>query len=116
MDRAKSARYGDEPSLIRSAIDRIRRASDRGNVQDVQMQFQQSQRETVGPGDAFVMADFQTCARQRTVVEDFFQRAVAHLACAVEIGLPRRGAPRGELQADDVAEGGGPHGLVMLRP
>ena len=73
------------------------------------MQFQQSQRETVGPGDAFVMAGFQTGERQRTVVEEFSQRGVAELACAVEIDLPRCGAPRCQLQADDVAECGGPH-------
>lgn len=51
-------RCSDGPSLIRSAIDRVRRASNRSNVQDVQMQFrqiQQSQRESVGPGDAFVI-------------------------------------------------------------
>ena len=76
------------PSRIRSAIDRVRRASDRGNVQDVQMQFQQSQRESVGTGDAFIMASFQAGARQRTVVEEFFQRGIAQLACAVEIDLP----------------------------
>ena len=81
----------DGPSLIRAAIDRVRRASDHGNVQDVQMQFQQSQREPVGPGDAFVMAGFQAGGRQQTVLEEFFQRAVAQLTCAVEIDLPLLG-------------------------
>ena len=52
------------------------------------MQFQQSHRESVGPGDAFVMASFQTGARQRTVVEEYFQRGVAQFKGAVEIGLP----------------------------
>src|SRR5687768_16527761 len=89
-------------------VRRDRRAADRGDGENVEVEVDERQRESVGAGDALVVLRSQARARERTPVEEALEGDVAELPRAVEVDLLRRRSPGGELEADGVPEGPGP--------
>ena len=61
-----------------SAINRVWRTADGGDVEDLQMQLGERQHERVGAGDGFVVLAFQTGTRQCVRAEEPFDRGVSN--------------------------------------
>src|ERR1051326_2960347 len=83
-----------------SAIDGVGRTTDRGDVENVQVQFDQGEHQAVRAGDCFVVIAFEARARQRTSIAKMLHGKVGQFPGPLEMNRSRGRTPRRELQTD----------------